>query len=257
MVDIHNHFLWGLDDGARSIEESLAMLKAASDSGTTDVVATPHANARYAYQPDLVEQKVQELSQRTNNQPKIHRACEFHLSFDNIDHLLEWPFPYTVNGKQYLLVECPDSQIGSYTDSVFQRLIDAGLIPIIAHPERNPAIRNQPQRLKSWVDLGCLVQITALSIMGGFGASAKGASMRLLEQGLVHIVASDAHDPVRRSPRLDEAYNMIQSRYDETTAEILFTHNPKAVIEGLALAGGRQVSGGPAPAKWYQFWKSL
>jgi protein-tyrosine phosphatase len=254
MIDTHSHIVWGVDDGSRSMEESVAMLEAARDGGTTDIVATPHADAQFTYQPELVEERIRELTAHTNGTPKIHRGCEFHLSFDNVDHLLANPFAYTINGKQYLLIECPDLHVGRYTDTVLQRLVDAGLTPIVAHPERNPAIRKEPERLERWVELGCLTQITALSILGGFGGSAKSACMRLLDRGLVHIVASDAHDPVRRHPRLDEAYSIVRSRCDEDIAGILFTDNPRAVVEGRVLAGGRLISYQAAP-RWYQFWR--
>jgi protein-tyrosine phosphatase len=254
MIDIHSHVIWGVDDGARSVEESIAMLEAARESGTTDIVATPHANSEYTYEPALVEERIEELAAKTGGTPKIHRACEFHLNFDNVDHLLERPFAYTINGKQYLLIECPDFNVGRHTDAVLRRLVDAGLTPIVAHPERNPVVRKEPERLERWVELGCLTQVTALSILGGFGGSAKAASMRLLDRGLVHMVASDAHDAVCRHPRLDEAYTVVRSRCDEDTAEILFTENPRAVVEGLALAGGRLFPWQPA-ARWYEFWK--
>jgi protein-tyrosine phosphatase len=137
---------------------------------------------------------------------------------------------------------------------VLRRLVDAGLVPIVAHPERNLAIRQEIERLERWVELGCLTQVTALSLLGGFGGSAKAAGMRLLDRGLVHIVASDAHDPAVRHPRLDEAYRAVRSRFDEEMAELLFTDHPRAVVEGRVLAGGKLIFGRPA-ARWYQFWK--
>ncbi|MGB7758862.1 MAG: CpsB/CapC family capsule biosynthesis tyrosine phosphatase [Bryobacteraceae bacterium] len=254
MIDIHSHIVWGVDDGAPGMEESIAMLEAAGESGTTEIVATPHANAQYAYEPELVEDRIRELAAKTGGKPKIHRGCEFHLNFDNVDHLLEQPFRYTINGKQYLLIECPDFHVGRHTDTVLRRLVDAGLTPIVAHPERNPVVRREVERLERWVELGCLTQVTALSIVGGFGGSAKAASMRLLRRGLVHIVASDTHDPVCRHPRLDEAYRIVRSRCDEDTAEILFTDNPRAVVDGHSLAGGKMCPWQPE-TQWYQFWK--
>jgi len=254
MVDTHSHVVWGVDDGADSIEESVAMLEAASASGTTDIVATPHANSQYTYNAELIEERIRELAGITNGTPKIHRGCEFHLNFDNIDHLLEHPYTYTIGGKQYLLIECPDFHIGRYTDSVLRRLVDAGLTPIVAHPERNPVIRKDLARLEGWVDLGCLTQVTALSLVGGFGGSARTTSMKLLDRGLIHIVASDAHGPVCRHPRMDEAYRVVRSRCGEDLTEMLFTDNPRAVVEGRIVAGGRILAWQPE-ARWYQFWK--
>lgn len=255
MIDVHCHIAWALDDGAASLEESLAMLDATRESGTTDIVATPHFNAQYAYEVGLLDQRLQQLAARAGGKPRIHRGCEFRLSFDNLDHLLERPSIYTINCKQYLLVECPDLHIGKHLDLIFERIIDAGLVPLIAHPERNPVLQGKLERIEAWVELGCLVQVTASSITGGFGPTARVTSARLLERGLVHVVASDAHDAVHRPPRLDEAYRALRSRYGEDSAEILLTDNPRAIIEGRPLAGGRQVSW-KSPVRWWQFWKT-
>jgi protein-tyrosine phosphatase len=253
MTDIHSHIVWGVDDGPPSIEESLAMLAAAADSGTTDIVATPHANPKYPFQRDLVIERIQKLAEAAGVRPAIHFGCEFHLSFDNIDHLMENLRQYTINGKQYLLVECPDFHIGQHTEKVLQGMVDAGIVPIIAHPERNPVLRRKLTRVEEWVELGCLLQVTAMSITGGFGGSARTASQRLLDQGLVHLIASDAHDPVNRHPRLAEARQAVAARCGEDAAEILFAENPRSVVEGAPLLGGKQIAW-RRPARWYRFW---
>jgi protein-tyrosine phosphatase len=254
MIDIHSHIVWGVDDGPPVIEESLAMLEVAAASGTTAIVATPHANPKYAFQREVVLERVRQLSQAAAGRPAIHFGCEFHLSFDNVDHLMENLRQYTVNQKQYLLVECPDFHIGHHTEKVLQGMVDAGIVPIVAHPERNPVLRQKLTRVEQWVEIGCLMQLTAMSITGGFGGSAKTASYRLLDRGLAHFVASDAHDPVNRSPRLAAARDAIQARYGDDAADILFVDNPTAVVEGAPLLGGKQYSL-EKPAKWYRFWK--
>jgi protein-tyrosine phosphatase len=255
MVDIHSHVVWGLDDGATDMEQSLAMLRAAADSGTTDIVATPHSNAEFRYQAELVEERMGRLAAATGGRPRMHRGCDLHLSFDNIDEVLERPGKYSINGKQYLLVECPDFHVGKHTEGVLRRLMDSGTVPIVTHPERNPVLQGKLSRVEEWVELGCLVQVTALSICGGFGRTARAAVGKLLERGLVHVVASDAHDPQHRHARLDEAYGIIRSRYGEEEADILFTHNPQAIIEGTRLAGGKQILEEAAPRLWWQFWR--
>jgi protein-tyrosine phosphatase len=254
MVDIHSHILWELDDGSGSVEESIAMMQVARESGTTDIVASPHSNAEFAYRPELVDQRIRELTALTGGAPRVLRGCDFHLSFDNIDHLLDEPGTYTINGKQYLLVECPDFHVGKHTEIVLRRLVDAGIVPVVTHPERNPVLRRELSRVGEWVELGCLVQVTALSVTGGFGGAAGAACNKLLDRGMVHVVASDAHDPEHRSPNLDKAHKAIRSRYGDDAAEILFTENPRSIIEGLPVAGGKQpcLAG---PKRWWQFWK--
>jgi protein-tyrosine phosphatase len=255
MTDIHSHVIWDVDDGPATLEESIVMLRAAAEDGTADLVATPHANPRYPFQHEIAWQRIRELTEATGGRPRIHLGCEFHLTFDNVDHLMDNLGLYTINGKQYLLVECPDSHIGRHTESILRRIVEAGVVPIVAHPERNPVLRQKLSRVEGWVESGCLLQLTALSVTGGFGASAREAALRLLDRGLAHFVASDAHDPVRRHPRLGEARQLVLSRYGEDAAEILFSENPRAVVEGTPLSGGKQLAW-QRPVRWYQFWKA-
>jgi protein-tyrosine phosphatase len=256
MIDIHSHVVWGLDDGATGMQQSLDMLLAAANSGTTDIVATPHSNAEFLYRPELLEERMRQLSASTDGKPRIYRGCDLHLSFDNIDDVLERPVKYSINGKQYLLVECPDFHVGKHTERVLQRLVDCGIVPVVTHPERNPVLQRDLSRLEEWVDLGCVVQVTALSISGGFGRTACAAVGRLLDQGLVHVVASDAHDPEHRHARLDEACGIVRSRYGEEQADALFTLNPQAILNGGQLAGGKQIPEDTASRHWWQFWRA-
>ena len=101
-----------------------------------------------------------------DGRPRIHRGCDLHLSFDNIDEVLQGLGGYSINGTQYLLVECPDFHVGKHTEKVLLRLLDSGIVPVVTHPERNPVLQDKLSRVEEWVELGCLVQVTALSIAG-------------------------------------------------------------------------------------------
>ena len=252
MIDIHSHVLWGVDDGASSLEDSIAILRAAWADGTTGIVATPHSNARYSFQADLCRRGIEELAARTEGQPVIHLGCEFQVTVDNIGPLLDRPTIYTMNGGPYLLLECPDFHIGRYTESILERLLQADIVPIIVHPERNPLLVRDLDRLEGWVGLGCLIQVTALSITGGFGGSVRSASLRLLDRGLVHAVASDAHDLEHRPPGLSAAARAVRGRLGEEAADLLFTDNPRAIVEGLPLAGGRLIFAEPPKKHWWR-----
>jgi protein-tyrosine phosphatase len=248
MVDIHSHILWGLDDGSDALETSIQMLKIAAEAGTTDIVATPHANGKYKYQVDLINERIVELDSAVNGVPKIHRGCDFHLSYENIEDALANPRKYTISGSCFLLVEFADANIPTATSRIFDQLMQADMFPIITHPERNRLLTQKIDDLAAWVEKGSMIQITAKSLEGGFGGPPRDAAWKMLSRGIVHFVASDAHDPEYRTPRLDQAFKAVAGKMGTETAELLFESNPSTVISGgdpaavVPAEGGRKRS---------------
>jgi len=232
VVDIHSHILWGMDDGADTVETAAAMLKVARDAGTTDIVATPHSNSKYVFQPDLIAARIQEISATLGGKPAVHRGCDFHLSYENIEDAIAQPRKYTINGKCFLLVEFADLHVPQATQSILDRLMSSDMFPIITHPERNPILSQKLDQLSSWVERGSFVQVTAKSLEGGFGAAARDSAWKMISRGIVHFVASDAHDPEYRSPRLDRAFELVARKVSREVAELMFISNPSAVIAG-------------------------
>ena len=251
MVDIHSHILPGLDDGAKTIEDALEMLRLAAESGTTDIVATPHANLEFTFDPDLIDRKIAELQSAAGPLPRIHRGCDFHLTMENIQEALTNPSKYAINHKCYLLVEFSDLLIPRTTQEIFDRLQSAGLTPIVTHPERNGLLHTRLDQLQGWVENGAFVQVTAKSLMGGFGRTAKSVAVELMDRNLVHFIASDAHDTVHRPPVLRDAYEHVAKTWGGTLAEMLFTTAPQAVIDGDSI---RLLDSEPArpKRKWYR-----
>jgi protein-tyrosine phosphatase len=230
LVDIHSHILPGLDDGARTLDESLAMLTLAAETGTTDIVATPHANSAYAYDDAIVDRLIVEVSQEAGSSIRIHRGCDFHLNFDNLSSALQNPAPFTINSGRYLMVELPDFPSLPVMRTVLQRLVTIHVVPVITHPERNGPVCANLSELENWVRDGCLLQITAQSLLGRFGQTAKRVSETLMNSELVHFVASDAHDCHDRPPNLAPAYELVAQRWGPERADVLFTDHPTAVI---------------------------
>ncbi len=251
MVDIHSHILPGLDDGAKTLEESVEMLRQAADSGTTDIVATPHANTQFTFEPDLISQKITELQAAAGPLPRIHRGCDFHLTMENIQDALANPAKYAINHKRYLLVEFSDLLIPRTTQDIFDRLLGAGLIPIVTHPERNPLLHTRLDQLQSWVERGSLVQVTAASLLGRFGKTARSVATDLVKRNMVHFLASDAHDTKYRTTDLREAYQCVEKTWSADLAETLFTTAPAAVIAGEEFQL-RDPEPLPAKKKWYR-----
>lgn len=255
MIDIHSHILAGVDDGAGSLEESIRMLRIAARCGTTDIVATPHANLEYAFDPEECSRKIAELIEVAGPAPRIHRGCDFHLSYENIQRALAEPSRFTINGRSYLLVEFPDLLIFKSSAEIFDLLMGAGMVPIITHPERNPLLHQRLEELESWVERGCLLQVTAQSFLGRFGRQAKEFSDLLVRRGLVHLVASDAHDAEDRTPDLSGAFAYLTRKFGAEVATRLLVTNPGRVLEGAPVETGPPQAVGSG-RKWYQFWRS-
>ncbi len=239
MVDIHSHILWDLDDGARTLEESVQMARLAAETGTTDLVATPHANNRYLFDSALVEQRVVDLRQALDGKPRLHLGSDFHLSFGNIEDALNDPRPYTINHLRYLMVELPDTLIPADLGHVFERMLQVGILPVITHPERNRALWRDENQFDTWLKVGCYVQITAQSLEGNFGRTAHKIAWRLLKENKVHFVASDGHDMEHRPPRLDRAYAEVAKKHSVETADLLFRDNPRLALDGVPLTQHR------------------
>ena len=253
MIDIHSHILYGLDDGAQDRETSLAMLSLAAETGTTDIVATPHSDGQYTYQPALVDERIRELNELTNNTPRIHRGCDFHLSVDNVQACMVNPTVYTINGRCYLMVEFAEYFVPPSTESVLGQLSDIGIVPVITHPERNPLLRNATDRVQRWIESGYLLQVTAQSLTDRFGREAQNAAWNWLRKGMVHVLASDAHDTVHRPPRLDHAREIITKKLGEHVAELLLITNPGAILRGEPVVPPPSSCG--RDKQWFQFWR--
>jgi protein-tyrosine phosphatase len=249
MIDIHSHILPGLDDGARTLEESVAMLRIAAAAGTTDIVASPHANLEYVFDPEVVERLIAEVQAAAGDAVKIHYGCDFHLTMENIQDALAFPEKYSINHRAYLLVEFSDFMIPKTATDVFAQMLSAGLRPVVTHPERNPLLQRRRDTLEKWVNMGCLMQVTASSFNGRFGRQARAAARELMQCGLVQVVATDAHDTRHRPPAMEDAYHWIAGEYSEETARILFVENPRAILAGVPIAYGPLAV---RRKKWYE-----
>lgn len=237
MFDIHYHLLFDVDDGPKTIEESLALAEASLSEGVTHIVATPHANERFSFSPQVNRQRLAMLEERLALRLTLGLGCDFHLSYENIDDLRVDRTKYTINGSRYLLVEFPDFGIPISISDTFYEMFLAGIVPIITHPERNPTILAHPHRLADWLRGGCLVQITAGSLLGQFGRKPEKMAHELVRKNWVHFVASDAHSVKWRSPAMRGAYDLLKSGFGKETADRLCIGNPRAVFWGENMPG--------------------
>ena len=235
MIDIHSHPLPGIDDGASSFDVAVEMCQLSAQDGVTHLVATPHSNYSYTFDPGLNTQLLSELQEKVGETPKLLLGCDFHLSYDNIQLCVQNSKDFTINQTTYLLVELPDQFIPDHLSRVYYDIQVAGLKPIITHPERNALLQRRFDLMEQWVSAGCLVQVTAQSYTGGFGSKARKYSEQLLDARLVHFFASDSHDAKRRPPILSACYRKVARNKGKEVADLLLQQNPEAVIKGLPL----------------------
>jgi protein-tyrosine phosphatase len=238
MIDIHHHLLWGMDDGASNVEMSVAMAMIAAADGITHIACSPHANGSYLYEPQVINEKIMELQRlldRDNVAIKLGHACDFHMSYENIQEAKADPAKFSINGLGYLLVEIPDYGLPRGLTDVFYQLQLMGLTPILTHPERNPTLQADQSRLMEWLRGGVLIQVTAGSVMGRMGRHASRMAHDLLEDRWVHFLATDAHNTTSRPPKMKEAFELVAQKYGPDYAHLLCVSNPLAAFMGKPL----------------------
>src|SRR5438067_8926697 len=150
MVDIHCHLLPDVDDGSRSWEMSVAMCQMAVADGVDHIVATPHANHEYDYNRERFAEMLVRLREMTGNTIALSLGCDFHFSFENIQDCLKNPDRYCIGATRYLLVEFSDFAIPPTTGDNLRKLMDAGMTPVLTHPERNPILLRNPKLVLEW-----------------------------------------------------------------------------------------------------------
>ncbi|MGE4545744.1 MAG: tyrosine-protein phosphatase [Pedobacter sp.] len=229
MVDIHCHILPGIDDGAATLSDSLKMARIAAEDGISHIVATPHIKGDI-HSPAFLDEQVQQFNEKLQGKfvsPQILRGAD--VSSVLPPKLIAC---YTINNGPYFLLEFPHSHLPRNANEIVFKILLAGLQPIITHPERNPSIVRDPELLFRLVDAGCLVQVTAGSLTGNFGADARDCAIYLLKKHRVHFLATDAHSPTYRLPVLSPAVEEAAAIIGTSAALDLVTTNPFAVIAG-------------------------
>ena len=239
MIDLHSHILPGVDDGPATMEGSLELARAAVAAGTRTILATPHINDDPRIDPALIAAGIAELRAAL-------AAAEIPLEvlpggeiaiwrlIDLDDEMLR---ALALGGGPFLLVESPFSPVVGDFEPMVLGLHARGHRVLLAHPERCPAFQRDPTRLDALVGGGALVQVTAGSMTGTFGSAVRRFTMTLLRDGLVHVVASDAHDDLRRPPGLLQGFSALERDLPRLSeqAEWLTELVPRAVLDGSPL----------------------
>lgn len=235
MIDIHCHILPETDDGASSWDVAVEMCRIAAADGITHMVATPHANGEYTYDRGQHLATLSVLQQRSSTSIEFSLGCDFHLSFENVSAVRSTPSTYTIGETRYLLVELSDYSIPPNLGWHLAALLNAGLHPIITHPERNPIVQKSPKVVLDWVAGGAIIQVTANSLTDRWGKTARKTAEWLLHSDAVHVLATDAHDTKSRPPILSAGRDAAARLTDNSIARALVLDNPQAIVNGLPL----------------------
>jgi len=241
VIDLHSHILPGVDDGARTIEDSVEMCRLAVAAGTTTIVATPHMLHPQHHVPGPVaQQKVEEVraALAAARVPiEVVLAGEIHWSVDVPAGLASGDLLPLSPTRKYILFELPSSHVPTAFREVCWQFHLAGIYPVLAHPERNMEFCEHPDRLEAFHDAGILMQVTAMSLTGDFGRRARKISERWLEQGLVDLIASDGHSCRSRRPTMDAAAKVVRKISGPTAEEWLTHEAPRRVLAGEPVLG--------------------
>ncbi len=236
MIDLHCHFLPGIDDGAETLEQALALARLAVEDGIQVSVMTPHIHsgwydndresierARVSFQQALTAEGIP-LLVRTGGEVRLGGEVMDLLEQDMI------PFYGTWDGYRVMLLEFPHSHIPVGADRLVRWLIERRVRPLIAHPERNKDLIKSPEKIRPFMDMGCFLQVTAGSVFGQFGPGSAAAAAYYLEQDWVFALATDAHDTRHRVPNLSRARDYLADTGRAELAELLTSHNPARLI---------------------------
>jgi len=236
MIDLHTHFLPGIDDGARNLNEALALARAAVADGITVCAMTPHIHPRRypnlksallghldAFRTALAEHQIP---------LQIYLGAEVRLSIESLGQLLEGEVPFLgeVGGYKIMLLEFPHQMIPVGSQQFVNKLLAMKIRPLIAHPERNKAVLADLERIRPFVDAGCWLQVTAGALTGHFGAPARKVALRLIENDWVHVVASDSHNLEARPPVISAARDVLAQLFGPRTAQQMVAVRPAQIL---------------------------
>lgn len=258
-VDIHCHLLPGVDDGPGGWEETLAMAELAAADCVSTIVATPHQLGIYgANHGDEIRARsgrLQSLLDERGIPLRVLPGADVRIEPGLIAKIHSGEVVTLADQGRHVLLELPH-EVYLPLDRLLADVQAAGLTGILSHPERNAGIVARPSVVQSLVDQGCLIQITAAALTGGFGTRVRHVAESLVKQGLVHFVATDAHGPRSRPPVLSQAFRRVAGIAGRDAAVEMFCRNPAAVVSGQEIVPGARKGSKPRRVAWLPWRKA-
>jgi protein-tyrosine phosphatase len=241
MIDIHCHILPDFDDGASGIEESLEMARMAYRSGVTDIAATSHfmGTMEGLERLPLMRQRYTDLVLQLRKAEipiRLHPGAEI-LCTPQTPELAQLGRLPTLGSGNYVLTEFFFDESFDFMDTMLADIAAEGYRIVVAHPERYGAIQHDIRLLHRWARLGYVLQLNKGSVLGAFGSGAKHAANAIMDQGLAHLFASDAHSYHSRTPHMSQIRQWVGEHCDQRYAQILLERNPRRILEGRPVVG--------------------
>jgi len=242
MIDLHSHILPEQDDGAQSLQDSLAMARMAVDSGVKAMVATPHCMNDRTQEVYAAWMLLQEALQEAQIPLKLYLGMEIFGTEDTADMLKDGEL-FTLNGSRYPLVEFSFHSDGRRESHILRSICRSGYRPLVAHPERYLYVQEDPRILNGWLRMGCLLQVNRGSLLGRFGPYAQSTAIELVQRGFATAVASDAHSFRMRTPWLKDVRAMLTEEVSSQCARMLLRDNPGKILKNEEIL--------PAEPEWF------
>lgn len=256
-VDIHCHLLPGIDDGAKDWDESLAMARLAVADGIATIIVTPHQLGGFAHncgrQIRAAALEMQAFLDEHKVPLKVLPGADVRIEAGMIAGLKQGEVLSLADRRRHVLLELPH-ELYMPLDRLLADLAGVGMVGILSHPERNQGILAHPGVLRTLVDAGCLMQVTAGSVTGAFGVASQKLSLWMLEQGLVHFISTDAHGTRSRRPQMRPAFDCAAQLMGAETARDLCRRNPALVAAGRSVIGGVRITKSRGLGGWLR-WK--
>lgn len=235
MIDLHTHLLPGIDDGAKSLEEAIQIIKQGKEIGITAICTTPHLSSGFSKdRTEKIMGNFLMLQKRVSEEKidmQIYLGSEIDLRID-FDSVKKFPFFFINQTQKYLFLELPIGEFPPFTERILFSLLIEGLSPILAHPERSLSKEGDFERIEKLKDSGILIQVNAGSLLGDFGKMIQRGAKRLLEENLIDFISSDAHDLQRRPITvMAEALKMVKKELGEEKGLELFERNPEKILQ--------------------------
>lgn len=240
-IDIHSHILYGIDDGSKTLEESINIIKEHVMMGFTDIVLTPHYIENSKYETDNIEKQniLKELKQELKKQNikiNLYLGNEVFVN-NNLEELIEKEEISTINNSRYLLIEFPMNEKPKDINNIIYELKIKGIIPIIAHPERYDYVEKNPNIVLEWIEEGALLQSNYGSIIGIYGSGPQKTIKKLLKKDLIDVLATDIHYPNNKIYlNIDKIRKKLNKLISEKRLIELTNTNPKKIIENKEIS---------------------